>query len=81
MNILRNMEAAFVATAAIACTSAYLLSATPDAQAVSTPMFDAGTPMQVVVITGKRMSADEKLQSMREERQMAIARNSAVRRG
>lgn len=77
MNILKNMEAVFVSTAAIACTGAYLLSS----PAVTAPMSDASTPVQVVVVTGKRMTADEKLQSMREERQMAIARNNAVRRG
>lgn len=77
MNVLKNMEAVFIATAAIACTSAYLMSA----PATTAPVLDAGTPVQVVVVTGKRMTADEKLQSMREERQMAIARANAVQRG
>ena len=77
MNILKNFEAIFISTAAIACTAAYLASA----PANIAPVIDAGTPVQVVVITGKRMTADEKLQSMREQRQMAIARANAVQRG
>jgi hypothetical protein len=80
MNILKNAEAVFISTAAIACTSAFLFSPAPMPKA-DAPIYDAGTPMQVVVVSAKRMTPDEKLQSMREERQLAASRDSVAKRG
>ena len=79
MNVLKHMEAIFVATiatAALTISATYALDSVPEAQA-STPIVAAGsTSMPVVVISAKRMSADEKLQSLREERKLATARDT-----
>ncbi len=79
MNILKNMEAIFVATAVLACASATMIDGAAEARAQSVETFAAPAAMPVVVVSAKRMSADEKLQSMREERQLAAARNAVDR--
>lgn len=78
MNIMKNMEAVFISAAAIACTSVYLLGSPPAAHAITQTAAPA-VPMQVVVVSAKRMTPDEKLQSMREERQLAQARGTGNR--
>ena len=78
MNILKNMEAVFISAAAIACTSMYLLGSAPVAHAITQTAAPA-VPMQVVVVSAKRMTPDEKLQSMLEERQLAQARSASNR--
>ncbi|MFP5393777.1 MAG: hypothetical protein ACLGI6_19875 [Gammaproteobacteria bacterium] len=81
MKLLKNFEGAFVAVAAIVCTTAIVGTTLPAARSTDAPTLDAGTPMPVVVVSGKRMTPDEKLQSMREERQLALAREQEARRG
>lgn len=85
MNILKHMEAIFVATiatAVLAVSGTYALDSVPEAQA-SAPVVAAANStyagnasMPVVVISAKRMTADEKLQSLREERKLATARTA-----
>ena len=85
MNVLKHMEAIFVATiatVALAVSATYALDSAPDAQA-SAPVVastnavnPASGNMPVVVVSAKRMSADEKLQSLREERKLATARTT-----
>lgn len=79
MNVLKHMEAVFVATiatVALTVSGAYALDSVPDAQA-RTPVATASTQtMPVVIVSAKRMSADEKLQSLREERKLATARDT-----
>lgn len=79
MNVLKHMEAVFVATiatVALTVSGAYALDSVPSAQA-RTPLAAASTAsMQVVVVSAKRMTADEKLQSLREERKLATARDT-----
>ena len=75
MNILKNMEAIFVATVAVAITSAAMLA--PNSTAQAAPELK---PMHVVVVSAKRLTLEEKLQSLREERQ-AMAAQRAVARG
>lgn len=82
MNILKHMEAIFVATVAtavLAVSGAYALDSVPDAQAGASVVAGANASkaaMPVVVISAKRMTADEKLQSLREERKLATARTT-----
>ena len=79
MNILKHMEAVFVATIAVAVlavSATYATGSMPEAQS-STAIATAGNAtMPVVVVSAKRLSADEKLQSLREERKLATARDT-----
>ena len=78
MNILNNMEAVFVATAALAVSAMFM----PDpiqaahAQPVVT---SASKTMAVVVVKAKRMSAEEKLKSVQLESTSAAATEAASR--
>ena len=69
MNVLKHMEAVFVATVALAVSGSYLLDTLPEAQAK--PMLSASAAVPVVVISAKRMSAQEKQQSLEAERASA----------
>lgn len=76
MNVLKHMEAIAVAAVAVAVGGVYALDSMPQSTA-SAPVATAATAgMPVVVISAKRMSADEKLQSLREERKLAAARST-----
>jgi len=78
MNILKNMEAVFLVTAALALSASYVANARPATNA------DADTPqayasnVPVVVVTAKRLSAAEKAQSLRDENQLATNRGAAL---
>jgi len=65
MNTLKNFEALFVVTVALACGATYALDkATVEAQDPN---------MQVVVVSAKRMTAEQKLHSVMEERAVTLA--------
>lgn len=65
MNVLKNFEALFVVTVALACGASYAL----DKSAVQ-----AQDPaMQVVVVSAKRLTQEQKLQSLLEERATTLA--------
>ena len=66
MNVLKHMEAVFVATVALAVSGSYLLDTLPEAHAK--PMLGASAAVPVVVVSAKRMSAQEKQQSLEAER-------------
>ena len=79
MKVLKNMEVLFTVAAAFACAAAYVSVTQPQAPAsiaaAPSAQVAAGTetpPMQVVVIRGKRMSAQEKQQSLLEERKQTL---------
>lgn len=74
MNAFKSIETAFIAVTAVAITGAALLM---PATAEDAPTEQAA-PMHVVVVSAKRMSAEEKLQSLREE-QMALSRTLVAR--
>jgi Spy/CpxP family protein refolding chaperone len=65
MNVLKNFEALFVVTVALACGATYAL----DKSAVAT--HDAN--MQVVVVSAKRLTPEQKLQSLLEDRATTLA--------
>ena len=62
MNILKHMEAVFVATVALTVSGSYLLDTLPEAHAK--PVVTASAAIPVVVVSAKRMSAQEKQQSL-----------------
>lgn len=65
MKTLKNFEALFVMTVALACGATYAL----DKSSVEAQNPD----MQVVVVSAKRMTAEQKLQSVMEERATTLA--------
>ena len=67
MNILKHMEAVFVATVALAVSGSYLVDALPQAHAKQAVQATVATEVPVVVVSAKRMSAAEKQQSLQAE--------------
>lgn len=70
MNILKNMEAIFVVTLALVGTADYLADGLPQAHAqplVASAIATSGK-VAVVTVSAKRMSAEEKAQSLLDER-------------
>lgn len=70
MNILKNMEFVFVAALALAASALYANAALPSAQAAANVALNVPT-VQVVSVVGKRMTAQEKAQSLLDERRQA----------
>jgi hypothetical protein len=68
MNILKHMEAVFVAAAVFAIGGSYALDRLPEAHAKVAVAASVQAPAPVVVIKAKRMSAEEKRQSLQAER-------------
>jgi hypothetical protein len=68
MNILKHMEAVFIAAAVFAVGGSYAVDTLPEAQAKAVVTASTGVQAPVVVIKAKRMSAEEKRQSLQAER-------------
>lgn len=66
MKLIKHMEAVFVATVALTVSGSYLIDTLPQAHAKTAAYASSGTP--VVVVKAKRMSAEEKRQSLKAER-------------
>lgn len=83
MNILKHMEAVFITAAAVAVGGSYLADTLPQAHARAAVTASADVQAPVVVIKAKRMSAEEKRQSLQAERnaddQIAGVRSPASR--
>lgn len=81
MNILKHMEAVFLVTLGIAGVASVAVETLPEAYAKAPVSSVAGAAapanMPVVVVSAKRMSAEEKLQSLREESKLASVRAAA----
>jgi hypothetical protein len=74
VNILKHMEAGFVVTVAILGSAAFVTERLPDATARPYPAqasVVAEAPMAVVYVTAKRMTPEEKRQSLLQERRFA----------
>ena len=73
MNVLKNFEALFVITLGLACAADYALDSAPQQPAkVATVAVAAPANMQVVVVSAKRLSAEQKLQSLVDEQKAAL---------
>ena len=71
MNVLKNFEALFVVTLGLACAASYALDTNSiDHQAA------VKSNVQVVVVSAKRMTAEEKRQSLVEERAVIASSTS-----
>ncbi|SFU51258.1 hypothetical protein [Pseudoduganella namucuonensis] len=80
MNVLKNFEALFVVTLGLACAANYVvdtdaaLDSQPTAVRAAAPAYAAAAKdMQVVVVSAKRLTAEEKAQSLLAERKAASA--------
>lgn len=65
MNVLKNFEALFVVSAALTCGAAYALT--------SHTAIAQDPAMQTVVVSAKRLTPEQKLQSVLEERAIVMA--------
>jgi hypothetical protein len=79
VNILKHMEAVFVVTVAILGSAAFVTESVPEANArpYSTPVASvpaAAAPIATVYVTAKRMTPEEKRQSLEQERRAAGSR-------
>lgn len=76
MSIVKNFEALFVATLGLACAANYVLdkreAATP-VPAVASIAPPVALNTQVVVVSAKRLTADQKRQSLLDESKAAMA--------
>lgn len=80
MNLLKNMEAVFAASVALAVSASYLLDALPSANASAAATASAAHAIPVVVVKARRMTPAEKQQSLQAEREsLASARTPASR--
>ncbi|MBJ7312828.1 hypothetical protein ACFOLJ_28285 [Rugamonas sp. CCM 8940] len=74
MNVLKNFEALFVITLGLACAANYALDNAPQQQdKVASVALAVPANLQVVVVSAKRLSAEQKLQSLVEEQKAALA--------
>lgn len=67
MNILKNMEAVFIVALAVSASALYLDNV-PAAQAHAAPV---ASQIAVVSVVGHRMTAEEKIISLQNERRQA----------
>jgi len=80
MNVLKHMEAVFVATVALAVSGSYLIQTLPEAHAQATAAASASVAaVPVVTVSAKRMTAEEKAQSLRDEQAVAGQRGKDSR--
>lgn len=70
MNVLKNFEAVFVIAAALTCAAAYSLESAPVADTAN------ASPIATVVVSAKRLTAEQKLQSLLDERATTLAAES-----
>lgn len=73
MNTLKNFEAIFVVALGLACAATYVFSGKPvaagaPARSVPAQVASATPAMQVVVVSAKRLNAEQKKQSLKDER-------------
>ena len=68
MNLIKHMEAVFVTTVALAVSGSWLADALPAAHAKSPVSAVASAPAAVVVVSAKRMTAEEKQRALQDER-------------
>lgn len=77
MNVLKNFEALFVVTLGLACAVNYVADGRSIASTDVAAAAPAAQNMQVVVVSAKRLSPEQKLQSLAEERAALIASRNA----
>ncbi|MES2899241.1 MAG: hypothetical protein V4723_05895 [Pseudomonadota bacterium] len=74
MNILANLEAVFTATVALAASSMFITDPAPLASTQPVVRSDSPT-IAVIVVSARRMNAEEKLKSVQVESEHANERS------
>lgn len=79
MNILKNMEAVFLVSLAIAGPASVVIDTLPEAHAGRVPEASAATQqaMPVVIVSARRMTDAEKRRSLAEEARSAASQFAA----
>lgn len=67
MNILKHMEAVFLASVALAVSGSTIVDTLPEAHAKPAAAASTVTAVPVVVVSAKRMTPQEKQQSLQAE--------------
>jgi hypothetical protein len=80
MNLLKNFEALFVITLGLACAATYAVGDTSETQNVAVASYTApaASDMHVVVVSAKRLTAEQKKQSLLEESKSTLAAGNAT---
>jgi hypothetical protein len=85
MNVLKNFEALFVVTLGLACAANYVIDneqaaqpVTASAAAPATLAYASAKDTQVIVVSAKRLTAEQKLQSLQDERKAASQATSRI---
>lgn len=83
MNVLKNFEALFVAALGLACAANYVIESGPAAKPAvaqaAAPAAAGAKDMQVIVVSAKRMTPEQKLQSLLEERKAGASAHATAR--
>ena len=75
MNILRNFEAVFIVALGLACATSYTLDR--NTETTPAPALAAASTMQVVVVSAKRLSAEQKQASLQSVATSTLAARNA----
>lgn len=85
MNVLKNFEALFVVTLGLACAANYVLDTEPALQPASasaaapvTLAYATPNDTQVIVVSAKRLTTEQKRQSLQDERKAASQATSRI---
>ncbi|WP_332856536.1 hypothetical protein [Duganella sp. S19_KUP01_CR8] len=81
MNVLKNFEALFVVTLGLACAANYVLDETTAAPAPVQASYTApaaAKDMQVIVVSAKRLTAEQKKQSLIDENKSVLAADTTA---
>lgn len=80
MNVLKNFEALFVVTLGLACAANYVLDENTAAPAPVQASYTApaAKDMQVIVVSAKRLSAEQKKQSLIDEGKSVLAADTTA---
>jgi hypothetical protein len=81
MNVLKNFEALFVVTLGLACAANYVLDTNTVSEAQPlTASAALKRDIPVVVVSAKRMSAEQKAQSLLDERKASASIQATANR-
>lgn len=75
MNVLKNFEAAFIVTLGLVFAADYALDVPAQAPAITQA---SAQPMQVVVVSAKRLTNEQKKQMLIEDNQTTLAADATT---
>ncbi len=75
MNILRNFEAVFIVALGLACATSYTLDR--NTETTPAPALAATSNMQIVVVSAKRLNAEQKQASLQTVATSTLAARNA----